>query len=61
MERFEIIAYIKHLVAINRLATGRGFTFSTCSGVQALEGLLTDMRDAVLEEIAGELKRAFAD
>lgn len=46
MERFNIIAYLKHLVAINRLATGRGFTFSTCSGVQALEGLLTDMRDA---------------
>lgn len=46
MERFDIIAYLQGLVSRNRLATARGFTFSTCSGVQALEGLLTDMRDA---------------
>ena len=46
MERFDIIAYLQGLVSRNRLANARGFCFSTCSGVQALEGLLTDMRDA---------------
>ena len=46
MERFDIIAYLQGLVSRNRLANARGFCFSTCSGVQALEGLLSDMRDA---------------
>ena len=46
MERFDIIAYMQGLVSRNRLANARGFCFSTCSGVQALEGLLSDMRDA---------------
>ena len=46
MERFDIISYLQGLVSRNRLAAARGFCFSTCSGVQALEGLLTDMRDA---------------
>ena len=46
MERFDIIAYLQGLVSRNRLANARGFCFSTCSGVQAIEGLLTDMRDA---------------
>ncbi len=43
---FDLIHYIKTITKANRRARELGFRFSTCSGVQAIEGLLTDMRDA---------------
>jgi len=41
---FDFPAYIRRLTASNRLAAAHGFHFSTCSGIDYLEGMLAEFQ-----------------
>lgn len=43
---FDADDYFSSLYARNRLAQDKGFVYSTCSGVNSLEGMLADARSA---------------